>query len=346
MFGSILGNDDLKNTLLKLKVSGRIPNAILFAGPEGVGKRLFALEMARLLVCGSPVAAEACGKCSACVRVGTFEIPEPTDRNKDDFKKVFFGRHGDVGLVLAHRRIIAVDAIRDLEREAHFQPFESRSRIFIIDDADKMNDSASNALLKTLEEPPATSHIILITSRPDTLMPTIRSRSQMFRFSPVAIEQVTKFLMEANKLSEPDARFAARLSGGRVGRALGLDVEKIRNRRTELLNVVRDGLIDHDRVALLRASEQLAEAKNKDNFEDDLELLIGLLRDIWAVKLGETEAGLLNGDIFHELSEAARHASSAKLESLIQEIGLIREHLAVNINKKLAADELFVKIAA
>jgi DNA polymerase III subunit delta' len=346
MFSSIVGNEDLKDNLIRLKVSGRVPNAMLFAGPKGVGKRLFALELARLLLCPTPGGNEACGGCSACTRVGTFEITEPTDKNRDDFKKVFFGRHGDVGMLVAHRRVIAVDAIRDLEKEVHFRPFESAARIFIIDDADKMNDASSNALLKTLEEPAAASHIILVTSRPDSLVPTIRSRSQTFRFGPVATEQITKFLMETRGLAEPDARLGAKLSSGSVGRAVMLDIEKVKDRRSELVEVLRNGLVGHDRVALLQAAEQLSEARNKDNFEYDLDLLLTLIRDVWAVKLGETESGLLHADLFHELSEAARHTGSAKLESLMSEIGLIRERLVVNLNKKLAADDLFMKLAA
>jgi DNA polymerase III subunit delta' len=346
MFSSILGNEDLKDNLIRLKVSGRVPNAMLFAGPEGVGKRLFALELARLLLCSTLEGNEACEGCSTCTRVGTFEIPDPTDKNREDFRKVFFGRHGDVGMVVAHRRVIAVDAIRELEKEVYFRPFESSARIFIIDDADKMNDAASNALLKTLEEPAAASHIILVTSRPDSLVPTIRSRSQTFRFAPVATEQITKFLMETRGLAEPDARLGAKLSGGSVGRAMTLDIESLKGRRSELVEVLRNGLVEQDRVALLRAAEQLSEARNKDNFEDDLELLLTLIRDVWAVKLGETELGLLHADLFHELNEAARHAEAAKLESLIGEIGLIRERLVVNLNKKLAADDLFMKIAA
>lgn len=346
MFSSILGNEDLKDNLIKLKASGRVPNAMLFAGPEGVGKRLFALELARMLLCPTPEGNEACGRCSACARVGTFEIPDPTDKNRDDFKKVFLGRHGDVGLIVAHRRVIAVDAIRDLEKEVYFRPFESAARIFIIDDADKMNDAAANALLKTLEEPAASSHLILVTSRPDTLVPTIRSRSQTFTFAPVAAERITKFLMDSRSLAEPDARLAAKLSGGSVGRAVKLDIERTKLRRSEFVGILRCGLIEHDRTALLRAAEQLAEAKNKDNFEDDLDLLLTLIRDAWAVAVGADEPDLLHADIYHDLSEAARNAGPDKLRRLIEDIEQIRERLTVNINKKLAADDLFVKIAA
>lgn len=345
MFSSILGNEELKNSLVKLKAASRVPNAMLFSGPEGVGKRLFALELARMLLC-TVAGDEACGGCSVCSRVGTFEIPESTDKNRDDFKKVFFGRHGDVGLVVAHRRVIAVDAIRDLEKEVHYQPFESSARVFIVDDADKMNDASSNALLKTLEEPSPASHIILITSRLDSLVPTIRSRSQVFRFAPVAAEQIAKLLIGSHGVSEPDARLAAKLSGGSVGRAVTLDVGRAKAKRSEFVEVLRRGLIDRDRVASLRAAEQLAEAKNKDHFEADLELLLTVVRDIWAVRLGATETDILHSDIYHELNEAARTADPDKLTRLINEIELIRERLAVNINKKLAADVLFLKTAA
>jgi DNA polymerase-3 subunit delta' len=346
MFSSILGNEDLKTSLLRLKATGRVPNAMLFSGPEGVGKWLFAFELARVLLCHTPEASEACGRCSVCCRVDTFEVPEPNDKNRDEFKKVFFGRHGDVGLVVAHRRVIAVDSIRDLEKEVHYRPFEGSARVFIVDDADKMNDSASNALLKTLEEPSAASHIILVTSRPDSLMPTIRSRIQTFRFAPVAVEQIAKFLIDTRRLSEPDARLAAKLSGGSVGRAATFDIERLRIRRSEFVELLRRGLIEHDRVELLRGAEQLAEARNKDNFDDDLELFLTLLRDVWAVAVGADQSELLHADIFHDLSEAARDAGADKPRRLIEEIEQIRERFAVNINKKFAADDLFVRIAA
>ena len=346
MFSSILGNQDLKDNLIRLKALGRVPNAMLFSGPEGVGKRLFALELARMLFCHTPDGDEACGHCSACVRVGTFEIPEPTDKNRDEFKKVFFGRHGDVGIVLAPRRVIYVEAIRDLEKEVHYQPFESSARVFIVDDADKMNDSASNALLKTLEEPAAASHIILITSRPDSLMPTIRSRIQMFRFAPVAAEQIAKLLIETRGFAEPDARLASKLSGGSVGRAATFEIERVKARRSEFVDALRRGLIENDRVSLLRGAEQLSEAKNKDNFDEDLELLLTLVRDTWAVAVGADQSELLHSDLFHDLSEAARIAGAEKLRRLIETIEQIRERFVVNINKKFAADDLFIKIAA
>ena len=343
MFTDIIGNDSLKETLARLLTSGRVPNAMLFTGPDGVGKRLFAIEIARSFVCRVSDY-EPCGKCPACVRAGQFDLPDPDE--KEVYKKVIFSHHPDVGTVIAQKRFILVDAVRDLESEAHFRPYEGRARTFIVDNADKMNPAASNALLKTLEEPASTSRIILVTSRPDSLLATIRSRCQTFRFAPIRTEQVTRFLMETKSMSEPDARLAAKISEGSVGRAAAVDIAQMRERRHRMLIVLRDALMDRDRVALMRASEKMAEAKNKEFFEADLELLLMLVRDVWAIAAGADEAAVVHHDLFHELSGLASSSDPRKLSHIITEIELIRERFVVNINKKFASDALFLKLAA
>lgn len=321
-----------------------MPNAMLFAGPDGVGKRLFALEIAKSFVCRAGTDGLVCGECPACVRGGQFEFPKQEDR--DAYKKVIFSHHPDVGMVLTPGRQISVDAIRDLEAEAHFRPYEGEARTFIVDEADKMNDAASNALLKTLEEPAATTNIILVTSRPDTLLSTIRSRCQTFRFAPLPAESIQKHLTETGAMSENDARLAARLSEGSLGRAAAIDVPETRERRGRLAAVLSDAAVNHDIVRALRAAEVMAEAKNKEFFEEDLELLLTLIRDVWALALGESEGSLVHIDIYHDLAKTAENVDPARLAAMISEIELMRERFAVNINKKLAADNLFVKMAA
>jgi DNA polymerase-3 subunit delta' len=246
-------------------------------------------------------------------------------------------------MVMAQKRFVLVDAVRDLENEARFRPYEGRARTFIIDDADKMNDAASNALLKTLEEPASTSRIILVTSRPDALFTTIRSRCQVFRFAPVRGEQIARLLIETRQVPEPDARLAARFSEGSVSRALSIDVEQMRERRSFALDVLRQAFLRHDRVSLLRASEKLAEAKNKEYFDEDLDLLAALIRDIWGLSLG---GDVVHADVMSDLVEIAEHADTQKLAELMGEIESIRERFAVNINKKFAVDDLFVRMAA
>jgi DNA polymerase III subunit delta' len=343
MFDNILGNEGLKETLSRLRESGRIPNAMLFSGPAGVGKKLFALEIARSFVCRVSETLQ-CGSCPACVRVGNWSQPPADDR--DEHEKVLFTDHPDVAVITAYKRFILVNAVRALEAEAHFRPFEGRARLFIVDDADRMNDNASNALLKTLEEPAPTSHIVLITSRPDSLLRTIRSRCQTFRFGPVRPEQVAKLLMRDHGFSEPDARLAARAAQGSVGRAAAIDAVKLRERRGEFVAALRSALAHGGFSAVLGVAEKISAANNKERFEDDLDLLQSILRDIWALSAGGGEREITHGDIFHELFEVAGTADRDKLAAAVAEIETIRERLAVNINRKLAADELFARIAA
>jgi DNA polymerase III subunit delta' len=344
MFDKIIGNDQVKDALRRHLAAGRVPNAMLFAGTDGVGKKLFALELARAFVCRSPLGVEACGECSACSRIDTFVIPESTDKTKDEFKKVFLGQHSDVGMVVAYKRLILVDAIRDLEKEAYFRPYEANARFFLIDDADKMNDAAANALLKTLEEPASTSHIILITSRPDSLLPTIRSRCQTVRFAPIETEKIEQFLTGDRKVSPADAKLTARLAFGSVGRALSIEIEELKPKREILLRVLQDAIEKSDRVSLLQTSEKLNDAKNKDSFEDNLDILLTLIRDVWTLALGGTN--ILNIDLEPRLKLLAESAETIRLGGWIDEIELLRESFAVNVNRKIATDALFMHMAS
>jgi DNA polymerase-3 subunit delta' len=346
MFLRLIGNNTAKDLLTRLLTAGRVPNALLFAGPEGVGKKQFAFELARAFVCQSPTGVEGCGECQACRRVDAFVIPEPNDKNKDDFKKVFFGEHADVGKIVAYKRAILVDAIRDLEKAAYFRPYEANARVFVIDDADKMNDEASNALLKTLEEPAATSHIILVSSRPDSLLQTIRSRCQVVRFAPAPLGEIEAFLSSSGKFAADDARLAARLSDGSVGRTLTLDLENYRLRRAAAMAVLENAVAHRDLASLLRASEEMNDAKNKEAYEETLEILRDLIHDVWLLANGSNEDEVLNIDATAKLRDLSQDAAPCTLAAWLNEIELLREGLMVNINKKIATDALFVKMAS
>ncbi|HMQ05041.1 MAG TPA: DNA polymerase III subunit delta' C-terminal domain-containing protein [Pyrinomonadaceae bacterium] len=346
MFNGLIGNADVVKLIRRLAASGRMPNAMVFAGPDGVGKRQFAFEIGRMFACRQPIDIEACGRCPACERIGPIELPEPIDRNKGRFEKVFFGEHGDVGFVAAYRRFILVDAIRDLEAQGRFRPFEGRARLFIIDEADKMNEAASNALLKTLEEPAPTTHICLITSRPERLLPTIRSRCQIVRFAPVPVAEIEQMLVETQGSSTPDAVLAARLSGGSVGRAFAMDLGEFRARRERLLAVLMNATGQPNFVEVLRISEELTDAKNKDRFESNLDILESLVRDIWVVRSGGSPDLIVNADVVEVLTEFSSKASSAELAGWLEDIQELRKQMAVNVNLKIATDALLVRMAA
>ena len=185
MFDRLVGNQRAQETLRRMLTGRRVPGALLFAGEEAVGKKLFALELAKALNCLTPVGVEACDHCSSCIRIMRF-ADKPPDSSEDG-KHIIWSEHRDVGLVRADKRVINVHQARDIESETNFRPHEGKARIFIVDDADKMNAQASNALLKTLEEAAPTSHLILVTTRPANLLTTIRSRCQTIRFAPFTI---------------------------------------------------------------------------------------------------------------------------------------------------------------
>lgn len=343
MFSLLTGNEQVKTTLRQLISNDRVPNSLLFAGPEGVGKRQFSIELARTFVCQNLIGGLACGECAACRRVGDFNTP--TSEKGDDYDYVFFGEHSDVGLVIPYKRNLRVGAIRALEVQANFRPYEARARVFIIDDADKMNDAAANALLKTLEEPPATTYIVLVSSRPDALLATIRSRCQTIRFAPISDEEIEAILTKPKPSSPADARLAARIAKGSVARALSFDIADYRSRRGELLDLINKALIQQNRSALIRGSEQLNNAQNKELYEENLETLESLVRDLWLIKTG-SDSAIVNIDIVDDLNTLTASISSDKLAVTLAEIELLRQSFFVNINRKAATDALFMKMAA
>ncbi len=344
MFESLIGNATVKGQLERLLSAERVPNALLFAGPEGIGKRLFAFELARAFVCGQPNALKPCGNCFACMRVGEIAIPKA--EKGEEYDRVFFGSHSDVGLVVPYKRNLRVGSIRALETEANFRPYEARARFFIVDDADKMNDAAANALLKTLEEPPPTSYIILISSRPDRLLQTIRSRTHMIRFSPVDSGEIETLLLQKSNYSNDDAKVAARVSNGSIGRAIGIDIAKFRGARERLISVVDNAASGRGIAEMLQIGEQLNDAKNKDDFEGNLDILESLVHDVWFAASGGHPDEMANFDIRDQIANLANGLSGNRPAAWLNEIEKMRQNFAVNINRKIATDALFTKMAA
>lgn len=343
MFSKIIGNHQIKEVFKRLIVKNRLPHSLLFAGQEGVGKKTFAIEIAKAVVCQNPQNGEACDQCGACRRAETFVFPKSDDR--DAYKKIIFSEHPDVGFVIPYNKNILVDAIRELETEANFLPYEARARFFLINDADKMNDAAANALLKTLEEPSPTTYIFLITSRPASLLPTIRSRCQIVRFAPLEVKQIEGFLENTNQYSIDDAKLLSKLSRGSLAAALEMDLGKFRERREIVYKALENLLAGQSRAPLLKVAEEINDAKNKDYFEDFLEILQTLIHDVWLLRLGQSEDQIVNADLKSKLSHLAPTADTARLAGWLKEIEILRENLSVNVNKKISTDALFMQMS-
>jgi DNA polymerase-3 subunit delta' len=343
MFDQITGNERVKNLLRRMLDEQRVPGALLFSGPEGVGKKFFAFELARALNCRSQVGNEACGVCSVCKRITN--INYPTSDDPDEKKRIFWTDHPDVGFVQPPNRLFHVNQMRDIRRESNYHPFEGRARVFVVDDADKFNDQSANALLKTLEEPSPTSHLILITARPAMLLPTIRSRCQQIRFSPLTAAEIERYLLDNKLESGGAAKLRARCAAGSLGRALADDLDSYKKRREEMLGVLQALAVTGDRTRLLRAAEGLSDTRNKDDYEANLELLETLIRDSLLVALAADQEQVVNIDILTQLQEIAHNTDAKRATNWIAQIEEVREQLEVNINRKPATDSLFLTMA-
>jgi DNA polymerase III subunit delta' len=344
MLDQLTGNERVKKLLRRILEARRSPGALLFAGEDGIGKKLFALEVARALNCRSPQGAEGCGRCPSCVRIGNFNYPQSSD--SDDWKGIIWTNHPDVGMVVAPKRVLLVEQMRLIEREANYRPYEGNARVFLIEDAEKLNPPSANALLKVLEEPPHTSHIILLTSRPDMLLSTIRSRCQMIRFSPLSPEEIENHLVRNKIASAGEARIRARVARGSLGRAMAQDLDDFSEQRKAMLQVLQALSISDDRIQLLRSAEELNEAKYKDEYESRLDILETLIRDAWILSLQAPADSIVNEDLLPHLKKISANLDSRRPAGWISQIEEMREQLIVNINRKAATDALFLTMAA
>jgi DNA polymerase-3 subunit delta' len=344
MFDRLVGNQRVKEILRRMLASRRVPGALLFAGEDGIGKKLFALEVAKALNCRSPRGTEACDDCASCMRLNQSVFP-PYNEVDADKKRIVWSEHADVGLVRPYNRIIRVDPMRELEREANFRPYEGTARVFLIEEADRLNESSSNALLKTLEEPPPTSHLILITSRPATLLLTIRSRCQAIRFAPLTASEVESHLVGSKEFSTGDARLLARVARGSIGRARSMNLEVYREQRESMLDVLGALALSGDRARLLRAAEELNDAKRKDEYEPRLDVLEILIHDVWTLTLGASPDEIVNNDLHSRLAQMSARLTSRRTARWLSQIDTLRDQFAVNINRKVATDALFLAMA-
>ncbi len=207
-FDPIAGHKLAKQTLRRAVSDGRTAHAYLFSGPEGVGKKLMAIAFAKMLNCPEK-GADDC-QCSVCSRIDG-------------------GIYPDVSLFeYKDKNVITVDNVRkEMERGIFLKPFEAKYKIFIVDGAERMNSSAQNAFLKTLEEPPPYSVIVLITRLASMILPTIRSRCHTAVFGKPDGETAREILREKSELSESDIALAVKIADGSPGKALKIKPEQI-----------------------------------------------------------------------------------------------------------------------
>jgi DNA polymerase-3 subunit delta' len=320
-FDSVVGHEHVRSLLARSIKDRRLPPALLLTGPSGVGKRTLALAAARALVCETG-AGEPCESCPACSRAAR-------------------GLHPDVVFVEPETATIKIEQVRDMAREVLALPFEGRARGFVMDEAHVMTEQASNALLKSLEEPPASSHVFLVTASPQALLPTIRSRCQTLRLGPLPAALLESYLRDRGGLAPEEARLRAALAGGSIGAALAFDSEGYRSSRDELLALLERA----GRVSPLERMEAAQRLADSDDPALALTTLRALLRDALMLRHGAGAGALLNGDVEARLAAVARGPLGERAVALAEAAGETREALRLNANKLLSMDVLMDALA-
>ncbi len=321
-FSEIIGHERQVGILRRALGNDAPAHAYLFSGEPGIGKRMTALAFAAALNCQQPLDRDACGSCPSC-------------------RKIASGNHPDVHVMAPDGDEIKIDQIRDAQATLSLRPFEGRRKVLIVDGAEAMNEASSNAFLKTLEEPPGESLIILVTAMPQSLLATIRSRCQSLSFQPLPRSVLAQALRERRGLSQEDAWFLAALSQGSIGRALEMDIEEERAERAKVKELL-------DGVSRLAPDEVLAlaegVAKDRDGFERLIEIGIELLRDrVVLEETGDERLLVFPGGVDRPSGGNAR----AVLLRAIRDLDLLtssRGLLERRVSSQLVAENLFLKL--
>jgi DNA polymerase III subunit delta' len=328
----VAGHRPLLQLLAGAAERGTLPPSLIFAGPEGVGKRRTAVALAQLLNCRTPVAAagiglDACGACAGCARIAR-------------------GVHADVLLIEAGETgAIKVDQVREAIDKSAYRPFEGRRRVVIVDDADAVLVEAQNAFLKTLEEPPSASTFVLVTSRPDVLLPTVISRCQRLRFGRLAPAEVADVLMRLHGVAPAAAHAAASASDGSVGAALSAGSGGVTAARDAAIGMLQGLSTSGDpRRRLDSAKRLVGNGADRDELSRRLLALSSLLRDLSVLISRADERCLANADmrpLLGGLVGAFDGDRTVRAFSAVDRAGLALER---NASPKIVADWLAFQI--
>lgn len=330
-WNEIEGQDAAKAVLERAVDTERVHHAYLFCGPDGVGKRQCALAFAAVLNCKARKDAfePQCGKCTNCVRIAS-------------------NQHPDLLLVEAQGQFIKIDQVRVVQKAASHRPYESRFQVIIIDEAHRMTDEAANALLKTLEEPPLTMRIILVSSQPHLMLDTIRSRCQMLTFAslnPEILSRLVQNLEGAAELDQDSRRVAAQLAEGSLGRAKLVLDSGILEKRKSALSLLGNLNIDHP-ASLIDAAESFG--RSRDDLRETLEIFRILLRDILLARTvpdSGWQALAINTDLQDEVQALAARTNLDALLVGLEAVGKASDLVDRNVNTTLIAEELLLNLS-
>ncbi len=323
-FHNILGHEQIISNLQTAARTGQVSHAYILNGPEGSGKRMLAEAFAMLLQCGSPVDGEPCMECVSC-------------------RQAMSGSHPDIIYLTHEKTVISVDDVRrQIVRDADIMPYRSRFKVYIADEAEKMNQQAQNALLKTLEEPPSYVVILLLTTNADALLPTVLSRCVRLNLKAVDDARIRAYLMQNCGVSAERADLCAAFAQGNVGRAVELASSE---ELSELKDLTFGIICRLDGMPAYRIAEELGPVVGRrEDIPLFMDLILLLFRDVLLYKSTGTGDGLFFRDMAAETGELARRISYAGMNRIFEAAETAGRRIRMNVSAPLTLETLLLDI--
>jgi DNA polymerase III subunit delta' len=326
---SIVGHRRVVDLLRQAVAHQRVPQSLLFAGPAGVGKHAVALALAQAVNCPNQRDGDGCGTCATCRRIAR-------------------GQHSDMAVVdTGGEASIKIAALRAMVLDvAGYRPFEAARRVFVIDPADALTIEAQDALLKTLEEPPSATVLILVTAFPDGLRATIQSRCRRLRFGPLSEQDVARVLVEQCGVASPRAGALAAASGGSVERALAEQTGELADDREAAFGLLAAAARGRGVAARLTAAAALVQhgsgRRDRAALEARLAMTASLVRDLAVLETG-SPIPLANADFGDRLRELAGAFGLQRISAAFDAIREAETALDRNASPKIVADWLALR---
>lgn len=329
-FRDVIGHRRLVALLSQSISRDTLPPSLILSGPDGVGKRLIAIAASQALNCPEAAAGDACGVCPVCTRIAR-------------------GVHPDVPVIVpGDNGSIKIEQVRDVVDRAAYRPFEGRRRVVIIDDADAMVPAAQNALLKTLEEPPAASAFMLVTSHPDLLLPTVRSRCPQLRFRALSADEVADALVRQGR-TDKEAHAIAASAGGSVAQALEASGGGLVEARDVAVRVLAQASKTPEAGRRIDVAKELLAktgaggATDREQVAGHLRAMSALLRDIEVIATSNGTASLANPDVRPALERLNAFAGERGIRAF-EAVDKALDALSRNAGVKTVADWLVLQL--